>query len=307
MRIAMVVVTLLASVRIASGNPDTEDRLPDPPVAEDPPAVKLFVEGRALLEAGKAAEACIKFEESFKLDSSAAGTMLNLGMCHEAVGRLATAIKWFRRAQTRAAEHKLGETENAAKERTQALSSKIATIKLQVTSPPGGVVSHDGARVDDVDYGRLEVDAGHHAFDLTAPNAPPVKKEIDVIDGTATVVVLDTRPYPPKDKKFELVDRGTAARHRSNVFGVVGLSLVVGSAAVGGVGRLVHDSGDQPDDFRLWKNVVRYGGTSLFVAGAAAITYAVVLRIRAPKKERREVVTPLITRDHVGFAFAKAF
>jgi Tfp pilus assembly protein PilF len=296
MRIAVVVVMVLAGVRIASA----EEPAPEP-------AVKLFLEGRALLEAGNAADACTKFEESFKLDAKAPGTMLNLGLCHEALGKLATAISWFRRAQTSAAEANLTETEDAAKEKSQALAPKVATIKIQVSAPAGAHVLLDGARVDEVNFGRLEVDAGTHALELVVPNAPAVKKDITVVDGAAITIVLEPAPVLPErhaDKKYVLVDVG---KGRSNLYLGVGIGLIATSAAVGGIGKLLHDRGETRDDFQAWKHVVRYGGTSLFAIGAAAVTYAVVLRVRAPKKERREVVTPVITRDHVGFALAKPF
>jgi hypothetical protein len=295
MRLAIVVGMCLASAL-----PARADEAP----TEQSPAVKLFFEGRALLDAGKPADACKKFEESFKLDAKAAGTMLNLGLCHEASGKLATAIAWFRRAQTSAAEASLVEIENLAKEKSQALAPKIATIKITVSAPAGAVVSLDGAKVDDVNFGRLEVDAGHHILELSATNAPTTKKEIEVVDGTAATVALETKPFP---KKYEVVDPGKGVRSRSNLYLGVGIGLVIASGAVGGLGKVLHDGGETPDDFRLWQNVVRYGGTSFFVVGAAAVTYAVVLRKRAPKKERREVVTPVITRDSVGFALAKPF
>src|SRR5262249_28863679 len=45
-----------------------------------PEAARLFQEGRALLEAGKPAEACERFEQSLKLDPDSPGTILNLGL-----------------------------------------------------------------------------------------------------------------------------------------------------------------------------------------------------------------------------------
>src|SRR4051812_24565538 len=52
----------------------------------------LFDEGRRLLEAGNYVEACAKLDESYRLDA-AAGTLLNLALCHEQQGRSASA--WF--------------------------------------------------------------------------------------------------------------------------------------------------------------------------------------------------------------------
>jgi hypothetical protein len=296
MRVAIVLVTLLGG-RLALAQP----------APELPPAGKLFLEGRELLEAGKAAEACAKFEESYKLDSTAAGTMLNLGLCHEQVGKLATALKWFRRAQTRAAEHGLTDTETSAREKSAALAAKIATIKLAVSAPAGRTVTLDGNRIDEVDFGRLEVDAGAHVFELVAPGAPTVRREIEVVDGTPIVVQLSTA-VPVVPKTYEVVDVGAGQRRRAYVLGGVGAALLLGSGALGYVGKGKYDDGQSPKDWDHWQSLVRYGGTSLFILGATAATYAVLLHRRAPGSERREVVaTPVITNDQVGFAFVRPF
>ncbi|MBA3393318.1 MAG: tetratricopeptide repeat protein [Deltaproteobacteria bacterium] len=63
----------------------------------------LFVEGRRLMGAGKPAEACTQFAAAHAEDPKATGTMLNLGLCNEQIGKVATAATWFRKAQNSAA------------------------------------------------------------------------------------------------------------------------------------------------------------------------------------------------------------
>jgi hypothetical protein len=270
--------------------------------------VVLFQEGRALLEAGNAAEACSKFEESYKLEAAAAGTMLNLGLCNEQLGKLATALKWFRRAQNRAAENNLTETEATAREKSAAVAARVATVKIEVSAPAGRTVTLDGVKVDEVELGRIELDAGHYVLELVAPGAPSVRREIDVVDGKATTIPLATAlPPPPVEKKYEIVDLGAPQRRKSYLIGGAGAALIIGSGVIGLVGKRQYDDGESPKDWDRWQNVVRYGGSSLFVIGAAAVTYAVILRRRAPGKERREVVAPVISPGHVGFALARSF
>ncbi len=55
-------------------------------------ADRLFQEGRDLLAAGKPDEACAKFELSIKKDPRAVGTLLNLALCNERLGKLATIV-----------------------------------------------------------------------------------------------------------------------------------------------------------------------------------------------------------------------
>ena len=53
-------------------------------------AEALFQEGKALLDRGEVPAACRKLEESVRLDRLP-GSLLNLALCHEAEGRVATA------------------------------------------------------------------------------------------------------------------------------------------------------------------------------------------------------------------------
>lgn len=296
MRLGIVLVTLL-SAGVASAQPVEE---------ELPPAGKLFMEGRALLDAGKASEACAKFEESYKLDATAAGTMLNLGLCNEQLTKLATALKWFRRAANSALENNLADIEGAAKEKTSALATRVATLKIEVSAPLGRVVTLDGNKVEEVELGRIELDAGPHVVQLTAPNAPTVTRELEMIDGKPERVELVTA-VPPKPKRYEVIDRGASARRLSYLLGGAGAALVIGSGAVGLFGKRAYDEGETPAEWNSAKNWVRYGGTSMFVAGLGALTYATVIRLRAPGKQRREVVAPILTPQQIGFGFARSF
>jgi hypothetical protein len=78
-------------------------------------------------------------------------------------------------------------------------------------------------------------------------------------------------------------DIGRVARHRAYFVAGVGAGLLVAEAVVGLVARHVVD-----DDASVsyasqtnWKNVVRYGGTTAFVVGTAAIATGIVLYVRA--------------------------
>src|SRR5512135_1242544 len=57
-------------------------------------ASQLFQEGRALAKAGKLAEACARFQESFDLDAET-GTEVNLADCLEKTGKLRAAWHEF--------------------------------------------------------------------------------------------------------------------------------------------------------------------------------------------------------------------
>jgi hypothetical protein len=295
MRSFLLAVSMLSST-LAFAQPDPQT------------AGTLFDEGRALLEAGNGKDACEKFEASFKLDP-AAGTMLNLGLCNEAQRKLATAVKWFRRAQTAAAENQLAETEAAAKDKTAVLAPKVPTLKLDVSVPTGSqpTVLLDGVKLDNIEWGRVEVDAGHHTLELSAPPNRGVQQTIDAENGAPTVVVTLVIKPPPPPPRFEIIDLGKAQRRRAITAGVLGAGLIITAGAVSAIGKHEYDQGEVPADWDRWKNLVRYGATPVFLGGAALLTYAVVLRARAPGKERRQIAAPILTPTQVGFAFVNSF
>ena len=65
--------------------------------AVPPAAQALFREGRQLMASGNTAEACDRFAQSYALEA-ASGTLLNLALCHEKLGKVATAWAEYREA-----------------------------------------------------------------------------------------------------------------------------------------------------------------------------------------------------------------
>ncbi|HEX7700469.1 MAG TPA: tetratricopeptide repeat protein [Kofleriaceae bacterium] len=290
---------MIAWVRVASAEPSP-----------------LFAEGKQLLQDGKPAEACAKFEAALREQPEAPGILLNLGLCNAQQDKLATALKWFRRAQTRAAERAMAETESAAKLQTVALAAKVPTIKIEIAEPPpsDATVTVDGATIDLTSLARLEIDAGHHVVELHGSNLETSREPIDVRpdstpDTVVTLHVVAARPTPRKATIMVEVDRGRPWRRGSYIVGGVGVGLLVAEAGLGLVGRKIFDDSHDLATRQRWKNIVRYGGTSMFGVGAAALGTAVVLYLAAPKKERVEqtVIAPFATEDRVGVAIGGSF
>jgi hypothetical protein len=304
MRTAAVIV-IVALTHAAWAQP-SQPQPPDAPTPLPSPAQALFEEGRALLDAGQPGPACEKFEAALKLDPEGLGTILNLGLCTEQLDKLATALTWFRRVQSRASELGKPDTEAAAKDKTTALAPKVPTIKIAFTHPPpdGTVATLDGAHVADVDLSRIEVDAGKHVVDVTVPKASPVHEELTLVDGDAKTVTVQITPPTPV-KQFVMVDRGARERRRAYILGGVGGGLLISDLALGLVAHHYYNATDELDTRDQWRNVVRYGGTTLFLAGGAAITVAVMLYVRAPGMEKVEI-SPT-GRDGVSVSFRGTF
>jgi hypothetical protein len=133
----------------------------------------LFEQGRTQMAAGDATDACPKFEESYHLDP-ANGTLLALALCHEALGRWASA--WTEFLGVVAASAHDGRADRAAVAREHIASVEPRVSKLTIEAPaetasiPGLNVECDGVHVD-VTAGDVEIpiDPGTHLLQAAAP------------------------------------------------------------------------------------------------------------------------------------------
>ena len=163
----------------------------------------LFVEGRKLAAAGNYAEACPKFEDSFRLDPGI-GTNFNLADCLEHTGRIASA--WARFLDVAAATKLAGqlERERVARDRAATLEPRLARLIVRVPSPaPGLVVERDKVMVTPSSWGvAVPIDPGLHAISVTASGMKPWSTDVKVPDGepatiSVSVPALEALPPPP--------------------------------------------------------------------------------------------------------------
>lgn len=135
-------------------------------------AESLFREAKTLMTQGNAAEACPKFAESNRLDPKL-GTLLNLALCHEQEGRMASAWAEFNEVASRAAKAAEAEREKFAREHSAAVEKRIShlTITVAEPTPPSGFdVRLDGEAIGPSLWGfAIPVDPGEHKIEATAP------------------------------------------------------------------------------------------------------------------------------------------
>lgn len=140
----------------------------------DHPAEKLFQEGKALVKAGKLAEACDAFERSDDLEPRV-GTVLNLADCRARQGRIAAAWALFQEARYRAIFTYEPRAEFAAA-RVSELEKQLAFLTLEVApqqAVDGLVVKRSGAVVPATAWNQpVAVEPADYTIEASAPNLP---------------------------------------------------------------------------------------------------------------------------------------
>ena len=213
----------------------------------------LFNEALALLANQKPKEACMKLEESQRLDPGV-GTLLYLADCYREVGRTASAWATFKEAAYMAKSHG-DEREAVALEQARELEPKLSYLTLEVGAASGSAelqLQHDGKVVGQALWGTaFPVDPGAHVLEATAPGKKTWSVTVNVADGPhqeriAVPALEDAAPeptpmaVPPPAPAAAEGDEGRTQR-------TVGWVLLgVGSAAVvtGGVFALLARSDD---------------------------------------------------------------
>jgi hypothetical protein len=163
-------------------------------------AKELFVAGHAAMDRGDHAEACRLFEESLTA-LERPSTLLNLGACHQALGRAATALRYWQRG---AAALEPGDARHAlAKERIAALEALAPRLRIELPAalPAGAVLALDAEPVaPPVLEAGVRLDAGTHRLELEAPGHVATVLTVELADGDDKVVALTlvaAAPPPP--------------------------------------------------------------------------------------------------------------
>jgi hypothetical protein len=118
-------------------------------------------------------EACPKIAESQRIEPRV-GTLLNLAVCHEQTGKVATAWVQYQQVLTSARAEGQTERERLATERIAAIEGRVPWLTLGVSTgeePVHGLsVRLDGAPLEPMAWNReMPVDPGEHRAVATAP------------------------------------------------------------------------------------------------------------------------------------------
>ncbi len=206
-------------------------------------ADSLFTEAKQLMATGDYASACPKLAESYRLDPGT-GTLTALAVCHQHVGKVATAWSEFVEVASSAQRQGRADREAFARQQITALEPLLSRLTIQVPAEvaliPKLQVRRDAVVVSQPAWGvPVPVDPGDHVIEATAPDREPWtghvtvdansdKKEIAVplLDKQAAATPpVDETPTPspaPAETPIE--------RHRAFPMRPVG--LVVGGAGI---------------------------------------------------------------------------
>lgn len=285
-------------------------------------AESLFRQGREAMDKGNVADACAKFAESYRLDK-ALGTQLNLALCHEKEGRVATAWAEFNDAADEAhRDH--DDREAFARKHIAALEVELPRVRF-VVDPANLASSGIEIRIDGIILGQaawsalVPVDPGEHVVEATATDKRPWKTKITIVRAASvtniTVPPLQGAPQvraslPPTHKAS---DQNSSSGSTQRVLGVIAAGLGVAGLAVGGALGLKaialkgeRDSQCKPnnvcsaeglskdDDARTAATLSTIG----FVAGGALVVSGAVLYFTAPSG------SPIAGAGTVGMAVA---
>jgi hypothetical protein len=191
-----------------------------PSPADRAAAQALFDEGRELMEQGRPADACPRFEESARLEPGL-GTRFHLATCYEALGKLASAHTLFLEVAAEAGARNQPARQKVARERAEAVEPRLSRLTIEVPFSPSPAlrIERDGTAVGNAQWGLpIPVDPGAHHIAASAPGYEPWSAEVDVPEepGVTRVNVppLAERPqafFAPLSRKLGLVALGVGA------------------------------------------------------------------------------------------------
>jgi hypothetical protein len=159
---------------------------------------------RQLLQAGDYASACPKLAESNRLDPSI-GALLNLALCHEKQGLVATAWLEFTEASQLARRSNAPDRQEFADTHADALSKIVPKLTVVLTAQPAP--EQISVRIDTVALGpnsfgvAAPIDPGPHTVVASAPGKKTWTQQIVLKTGeppvTVTVPLLEVDPAAP--------------------------------------------------------------------------------------------------------------
>jgi hypothetical protein len=186
-RLSLVPLAVLLLCMPAAAAPSEADRS----IAQS-----LFEDARRLMSEHDFAAACPKLAESNRLDPSG-GTVLNLALCREQEGKLATAWTYFKQALSAARRDGRADRQQAAETHLAALEGRVPSVKISVVkAQPSEEIQVDGQKVGPAAWGTsMALDPGEHRVSARVPGSPEWTQSFELTTGQ--VVFIEVPEFPP--------------------------------------------------------------------------------------------------------------
>jgi hypothetical protein len=200
-------------------------------------AEALFNEARKAMDSGDFPTACDRFRESQRLEP-AVGTLMNLAVCEEKIGKLASAWQHWREALDTLPPQ--DDRRTFAEQRLAALRPRLPYVVL--VAPAGAPrelqVSRNGVKLSRASFGiELPVDPGEHEFVVSAPGRED--KRLTVQFGEAERRELTLELGPPKPESAPSANATEARKRSAGSNPKRTLGFVIGGVGVVGVGGAI--------------------------------------------------------------------
>lgn len=282
---------------------------------EDPAkADKIFEQAQELKQAGKTAEACAKYDEALRYNTSAVGTLLNVGLCAEESNRVATALNYFTQARDIAREHNLVEHRAAAEEHILKLEPLVPHLSIAFAE----ILTDTKLVIDDKVYpitgaNDIRVDPGTRHVVVTAPGRLPYETTVDIkAQEKKTVDIPKLKPPVTVSQGRRTVGKIIAISGGALVLTGIGIGFAAdrkfqGELDNGNCNKIGEDIICNPQGYKTTSNALTLGtvGTVVGVTGLVAAGFGAYLWFFAPKvpsESATVMLAPTVSPNGAGLA-----
>jgi tetratricopeptide (TPR) repeat protein len=285
----------------------------DKPGPQVEKADQLFAEAKEL-ESSNLREACDKYTESLHYNPAAIGILLNVALCNEKLGRVASAVARFTEARDNARELGLPEHWRAAEDHLAVLQPKVPHLAIRLTQRlPETKVLVDNHVVAPDALGDIAIDPGEHVVVVSAPDRLPHRATLVIAPAERKAIVI-----PALARSVTITSSWRRIGQISTVTGGVAFGTSIGLALYGrhlhqkqfdqGHCQPNHSGGDSCDPIGQPANdrAQAYGNVATVVGGVgfAVAVAGAVLWYLAPHSFQSADAQPRVvldvTGDHVG-------
>ena len=305
-------------------------------------AEKMFTDAKALLAAGKLAEACDAFAASQKLESSPS-TLMNLGDCRQKNGQLASAWAAYVAVERQVrGDGKYGALADVAASRAAAILPRLSYLTINVPDSArvdGLIVTRDGVEIESGAWNqKLPIDGGRHVVAGRAPGheawSTPITAAAEHDEVAVEVPRFKALREPIGKGKTIIIERSrpspfTARRKLALGVGGAGVAALIAGGVLGLRSQSLEDDAGQtcpqhadeectvPEAARAnqlrsdARGLALGANLALGVGAAAVVTGAVLWFTGAPRSRveqpRSLAVAPSIGGGFIGVAAAGSF